>query len=111
MDYPGRCFVECKKYVGMQGQKLPRVYFKNYRTAIRFSYYWTKRCGYFCQVYEYHKANYWNDFHEGYDWMVSVRNGMNIASSNYTLQHRLLNWDHIEIPLRDGDLNGAYLYE
>lgn len=100
-DYIGRCFVECTKSADILANLRPKVYFKNYRTAVRFAYYWTKRNGYFCRIFEFHEPCVENEFIRGYDWIVSVRNGMDVASNIYTWQFRHDYWDDTERLLKE----------
>ena len=87
-DYIGRCFVDCTKYIDTTNNRQPRIYFKNYKTAKRFAYYWTKRCGYFCRIFEYHLPAYFNDFKLGFDWVESWQNGKVVANLQYPYWER-----------------------
>ncbi|MBR5000741.1 MAG: hypothetical protein IKY08_02145 [Firmicutes bacterium] len=88
-NYIGRCYVECVKTIDGPWSHLSDVYFKNFETAKRFAYYWTKRCGYYCRIFEYNEANYFNDFKEGFDYLCSYQNGKEIASNTLPLWCRL----------------------
>lgn len=88
IDYIGRCFVECTKYIDEINNRKPRIYFKNYKTAKRFAYYWTKRRGYFCRIFEYHLPDYFNDYHLGFDWVESWKNGESVASVQFPYWQR-----------------------
>ena len=83
--YVGRCFVEITlPNIDSLIKALPiKIYFKNYKTAKRFSYYWTKRKGYFVRIFEYHLPDYFNDFQLGFDWVESWEDGKSVASNQY----------------------------
>ena len=87
-NYIGRCFVECTKNLDSINNSRPRIYFRNYKTAKRFSYYWTKRCGYFCRIFEYHLPAYFNDFQLGFDWVESWQYGKSVAILQYPFWER-----------------------
>ena len=102
-DYIGRCYVEITlECVDSFIKKAPKkIYFKNFKTAQRFAYYWTRHNGYFVRIFEYHLPGPLNDFQLGYDWVMSVQYGKDVASAIYTWQYRNDYMDKTKFDLKE----------
>lgn len=73
--------VKCQK-TPMADTVIGNMYFDSEQRMINFCKQWTKGSERFCWVEEFQPANYFNDYHAGYQWVYSFQDGKEVASFN-----------------------------